>query len=190
MALRESEHAAVVNIGGPFAHLVALAAKFLVLSVFAIGGGVMGVLPQIHDEFVTQQHLLDDRTFAQLLAVAQATPGPNFLIVTLLGWRIASWPGEIVVFFAFLTIPTVVTIVLGRFLQEHKAPVLVLVRRSLIPMTAALWIATGIVVARGTNTSLVAYGITIAATLGSLIFDVNPMYLCIGAGVAGWFLLP
>jgi chromate transporter len=179
-----------VEIAGPFTHLASLAVRFLVLSVFAVGGGVMGILPQIHTEFVTHDRLLDEHTFAQLLAVAQATPGPNFLIVTLIGWRVASWPGEIVVFFSFLAIPTAVTLTVGRFLQEHKAPVLVLIRRSLIPMTAALWIATGIVVAIATNTSLYAYGITIAVAAAALRFDVNPLYLCLGAAIVGWFLFP
>ena len=172
------------------AHLVSLAIHFLILSVFAVGSGVTGLLPQMHNQFVTQEHLLDDRTFAQLLAVAQAAPGPNFLIVTLIGWRIAGWPGEFVTFVAFLSVPAILTLTLGRFLQEHQSPILILVRRSVIPMTSALWIATGIVIARATNTSLFAYAITVVAAATAAVFEVNPLFICLGAGAVGWFLFP
>jgi len=71
--------------------LLILAWHFIVLSVFAVGGGLSILLPQMRQEFVLQYHLLSDRSFTELLAVAQASPGPNFLIVPLIGFRIASW---------------------------------------------------------------------------------------------------
>ena len=36
---------------------------------------------------------MDDETFASLVALAQTAPGPNVIIMSLMGWRIAGSPG-------------------------------------------------------------------------------------------------
>jgi chromate transporter len=72
------------------AHLLLLMAwHFALISLFAIGGGVSMMIPQIHQEFVLQYHWLDERSFAELLAVSQAAPGPKFLLIPLIGFRVA-----------------------------------------------------------------------------------------------------
>src|SRR5207245_2438239 len=58
-----------------------VALQFLLLSVLAIGG-VNAVTPEIQRQVVDLRHWMSAREFAEMFAVAQATPGPNLLIAT------------------------------------------------------------------------------------------------------------
>ena len=62
---------------------------------FVAFGGVTAMLPEIHRLVVEQRQWMDDATFAQLFAIAQAAPGPNLLFVSLIGWQVAGIAGGI-----------------------------------------------------------------------------------------------
>ncbi len=66
--------------------------EFALLSAVAFGGAT-ALLPEMHRVVVENHHWLDDATFTHLYAIAQAAPGPNVLVVTLIGWEIAGLPG-------------------------------------------------------------------------------------------------
>ena len=75
--------------------LVALALVFGQLSLLAIGG-INTVLPEMQRQVVDIHHWMSARDFSAMYALAQAAPGPNMMVVTLIGWRVAGWPGVIV----------------------------------------------------------------------------------------------
>lgn len=56
-------------------------------------GGASALLPEMHRVVVLEKHWLDDATFTHLYAIAQAAPGPNGLVVSLIGWEVAGLPG-------------------------------------------------------------------------------------------------
>jgi chromate transporter len=58
-------------------------------------GGANAVVPEIHRQAVQVNHWMTDKDFAGLFAIAQAAPGPNFLISTLVGWKAAGLPGAL-----------------------------------------------------------------------------------------------
>ncbi len=165
--------------------LLGLAWRFAVLSLFTIGAGVSVIIPQMHQEFVGRLHQLDDHAFAEMLAISQAAPGPNFLLVPLVGWRIAAWPGAVVSLAAFLVLPMTLTFIVGRVLHRHENATLQVVRRSFRPVTGGLWIAAGIVVAATTDHAFLLGAITGVVFLASLVFDISPLWWCLGAAVAG-----
>lgn len=76
------------------ATLTDLFVQFCLLNFVAFGG-VTAILPEIHRLVVDQRHWMDDATFAQLFAIAQAAPGPNLLVVSLIGWQVAGVLGGI-----------------------------------------------------------------------------------------------
>lgn len=164
--------------------LLGLALRLAVLSLFAIGGGASILIPQMHSEFVTELHWLDDRQFAEVVAVAQASPGPNFLLVPLLGWRIAGLSGAFVAIGAFLILPVTISFAAGHLLR-HENETIVLLRRAFRAVTAGLWIATGIVIARTVDHALVDVAITLAIIVLSLTVEASPLWWCLGAGVIG-----
>lgn len=65
------------------------------LLAFVAFGGATALLPEMHRVVVENHHWLDDTTFTHLYAIAQAAPGPNVLVVTLIGWEIAGLLGAI-----------------------------------------------------------------------------------------------
>jgi chromate transporter len=165
--------------------LLSLAYNMAVFSLFAVGGGVSMLIPQMHQEFVTQYHWLDERSFTELLAVSQAAPGPNFLLVPLIGFRVASWPGAAVGMVAFLVFPVTITFFVGRLLHQRENEWIVRFRRAFRPVTAGLWIASGIVVALATDHTLVPVVLTAAVTVLSLAIDISPLWWCLAAGIIG-----
>lgn len=68
--------------------------EFALLSFVAFGGAT-ALLPEMHRVVVEQHHWLNDATFTHLYAIAQAAPGPNVLVVTLIGWEIAGLAGAL-----------------------------------------------------------------------------------------------
>ena len=68
--------------------LVTLAGFFALMSLFAIGGANSAV-PEMHRFAVDVQHWMTDRQFSDTFALAQLTPGPNVIIVALIGYHVA-----------------------------------------------------------------------------------------------------
>jgi chromate transporter len=68
--------------------------EFALLSLVAFGGAT-ALLPEMHRVIVDHHHWLDDATFTHLYAIAQAAPGPNVLVVTLIGWKVAGLLGAL-----------------------------------------------------------------------------------------------
>ncbi len=75
--------------------LVGLALVFAQLSLLAFGG-TNSVLPEMQRLVVTSHHWLDARDFAAMFALAQAAPGPNMMVVSLIGWRVGGLSGALV----------------------------------------------------------------------------------------------
>ena len=170
-------------------HILALLAyHFALFSLFAVGGGVSMLIPQMHQEFVTQYHWIDERTFSELLAVSQAAPGPNFLLIPLIGFRVASWTGAAVSMIAFLVFPVTITFVVGRILHQRENEWVTRFRRAFRPVTAGLWIASGLVVAAATDHALIPVILTVAVAVISLVIDISPVWWCLAAGVVGYAL--
>jgi chromate transporter len=168
--------------------LWSLAWHFSLLSLFAVGGGISMLIPQMHQEFVLQYHWLSEQSFLELLAVAQAAPGPNFLLVPLIGFRVASWAGAAVSMLAFLAIPVTITLFVGRLLHQHENEWIVRFRRGFRPVTAGLWIASGLVIAATIDHSLVPLALTVGVTAISLAIDIPPVWWCLAAGLIGYAL--
>ena len=75
--------------------LLTLATTFLVLSLFAVGGA-LSALPEMHRIAVEAQHWMTSSEFADMVAIAQLSPGPNVLVVTLIGYHVAGIAGAVV----------------------------------------------------------------------------------------------
>ena len=75
--------------------LLALASTFALMSLFAVGGA-NSAIPEMHRVAVEVQHWLTDKQFADVYAISQLSPGPNVLIVTLIGYSVAGVPGALV----------------------------------------------------------------------------------------------
>ena len=68
--------------------LFTLAWSFGLMSLFAVGGA-NSAIPEIHRLAVDVNHWMSDKQFADVFAISQLSPGPNVLIVTLIGYQVA-----------------------------------------------------------------------------------------------------
>ena len=69
-----------------------LGTTFVWLSLLQFGG-TNTVVPEMHRQAVDVYHWMDSQTFANLFALAQLAPGPNVMIVSLVGWQVAGLAG-------------------------------------------------------------------------------------------------
>jgi chromate transporter len=103
----------------PWSDLAALFGHFLLLSMLAVGG-VIVVAPDVHRVMVTQMGLLTDPQFSACIAIAQASPGPNFLYVSVAGYLAAGLPGALVTTVGLLLPSTTLAFVAARWGHRHR----------------------------------------------------------------------
>jgi len=60
---------------------------FMGVSLLAVGGAVT-VIPEMHRHIVLGQHWITEDQFSASIAIAQSAPGPNILVVAMMGWHI------------------------------------------------------------------------------------------------------
>ena len=166
--------------------LVTLAVRFAMLSLLAVGG-VTSVLPEVHRVAVDVHGWLTDAEFTQMFALAQANPGPNMLIVALIGWHVAGLPGALTATAAMVLPSCTLAYLVERLWQRVRGtPLRRAVEAGLAPITVGLVIATGWLVARGApDTGWVAYAITAVTATVFMCTRVNPLWLLAGAGAVG-----
>ena len=165
--------------------LLSLALRFTMLSLLAVGG-VTAVLPEVHRVVVDVHHWMSDAEFTDLFAISQASPGPNMLIVALIGWHVAGLPGALTATAAMCAPCCTLSFFVARVWDRFRgAPWRRAVEAGLAPITIGLVLATGWLLARGADTGWVASGITVSTTALVVLTRVNPLWLFVGAGLLG-----
>jgi chromate transporter len=128
-----------------FAVLVQIALRFGGLSFVAVGGG-NALVPAVHATAVTTMHWLTDAGFAEAVGLSQAAPGPNMLLMPLIGWQTAGIAGALVALVAFLVPSSTIAVLGSRLLVRHEAsPAVRAFRWALRPVTTGLMVSAGIV---------------------------------------------
>ena len=170
---------------GGSAALAAIAGQFALLSLLAFGGA-NAVAPDLHRQAVDVRHWVSDRDFAALFAIAQAAPGPNFLISTLVGWKAAGAPGAVVATAAMCGPSCVLTFWVAKVWDRYRdAPWRTAIGRGLAPLAVGLVLATGYILMRAADTSWRLAAIT--ATSGALAYftKIHPLWLLAMAAALG-----
>ena len=165
--------------------LLELVAIFGPLSLVAIGGA-NSVIPDIHRQVVVAHAWMTEPEFADAYTLAQAVPGPNILVVSLVGWHVAGLAGALVALIAMCGPSSILALVVARSLGN---PRVVFWRHrlqsGLAPLTLGLMFSTGVVLARSADHSLLSLGLTLVSTLVLLRTRVHPLLLMAGGAVLG-----
>ena len=163
--------------------LVELVLVLAPLSLVAVGGA-NSVLPDIHRQVVGVHGWMTDREFADAFTLAQTVPGPNILVVSLIGWHVAGLPGAIVALVAMCGPSSVLALVVARSLSNVRVAFWrQRLQTGLGPLTIGLMLASGVVLARGADTHVLAFGATLVTTVVLLRSKLHPLLL-MGAGAA------
>lgn len=168
--------------------LIELATRFAALSLVAIGG-INAILPEIHRVVVDVEGWMTSAEFAELFALAQLAPGPNAMVVALVGWKVAGLAGALVATVAACGPSSVACYVAWQWAARmEQSAMRRTVQRALSPIAIGLILASGYTLALGADRSPGALALTLIATAALAWTRINPVWLLLaaaGAGVAG-----
>jgi len=169
--------------------LLQLAARFGLLSLLAVGGGA-AVLPEMKETVVGQMHWLTDDQFVEVYSLGQLAPGPNMLMVQIIGERIAGIPGALVALVGFFLPASLLTYGAGKLWDRLDGwPWRESIRRGLAPVSIGLMLAGTITIAKIAVTDPRTIAMAGAVTVILLWRSVNPAWLIIGCAALGAALL-
>ncbi len=165
--------------------LFTLAFQFAMMSLLAFGGA-NAVVPEIHRQAVEIQGWMNGRQFADLFAIAQAAPGPNVMIVTLVGFHVAGFTGGLVATFAMCGPTAVLACFLSRTWDRFREkPWRVAVQAGLVPISVGLVAASAIIFTGIAVHNWVAMLITVATAALAYWTRFNPLWLFGAASLMG-----
>jgi chromate transporter len=157
--------------------LVSLGLIFCQLSLLAFGGGAT-TLPEMQRQVVDVHHWMSATEFSALFALARAAPGPNLIIVSLIGWHVAGWLGMLVTTLSMAGPSSMVTIatlhVWTRF-KDH--PWRRAVEAGLVPVTTGLVAASAVLITKAAATDWLLGAITGVCALLAVTTRIHPLWL-------------
>ncbi len=166
--------------------LLEIGLYFLTLSLMAIGGA-NAVIPDMHRHLVDIQGWMSSAEFVALVALSQAAPGPNVLVVSLLGWKVAGFSGALVAIAAMSIPSSLLTYFFSRLWQRfHQARWRNVVQGGLGPITIGLILASGYVLTRSADHHWLAYAITAITAVMVMKTKIHPLWLLSAAGLLGF----
>lgn len=156
--------------------LAQIARVFSLLSLVSIGGA-NAVLPEIRRQVVDVQGWMTDATFANVFAISHAAPGPNIIMVSLIGWQLAGLAGLLVATLAVVVPSCCLTFVVARLItrwSDHHW--IALLKAGLVPVALGLILASGITMMRTADRDLLAVGISLATAGFVMLSTRNPLW--------------
>ncbi len=155
--------------------------EFALLSFIAFGGAT-ALLPEMHRVVVEQHHWMNDTTFTHLYAIAQAAPGPNVLVVTLIGWSIAGLAGAIAATLAMcLPMSVVIYLLIDRWQGFAGARWQRAISLGVAPLAVGLVFSGASLIALAAQFGWVAWGVVAATVFLNLRTKLHPLWF-IGVG--------
>ncbi|OEC88825.1 chromate transporter [Acinetobacter sp. YK3] len=169
--------------------LLTLAIVFTQLSLLAFGGG-NAILPEMQHQVVTVHQWLTAEQFSSLFAMAQAAPGPNMMIVPLVGWHVAGPAGLLVTSLAKFGPSSIITIYALKFWERFKAnPLRARFEKALKPITVGLVLVSAWLIADASAQNLLLVMIVIVTAILGMFKKVHPLWvMAAGAGLGIAFL--
>lgn len=153
---------------------------------FVSFGGATAVIPELYRIAVTEHGWMDAQTFTDLFAIAQAAPGPNVLIVTLIGQHVDGWPGALV---ATLGMCLPMSLIVGLLfkhwdrLQHWRGREAI--QLGVAPLAVGLVLASGVLIARSTAPGWVGLALVGFTVWLSLRTKLHPLWLILLGAILG-----
>ena len=166
--------------------VLTLAWTFAMMSLFAVGGA-NSAIPEMHRIAVDVNHWLTDKQFTDVYAIAQLSPGPNVLIVTLIGYSVAGILGALVATLAMCVPTAVLALIVSRFLtrsSQSRWPSII--QAALVPLSIGLMGASGLVLALASDRTWTAALVTAVAAALAFATRLNPLCILLAGGVLGF----
>jgi chromate transporter len=173
-----------MNSGGN--PVLTLVWTFGLMSLFAVGGA-NAAIPEMHRVAVEVQHWMSDKQFADVFAISQMSPGPNVLIVTLIGYSVAGVAGALAATLAMCGPTAILAYWVSRFLRrssQSRWPAII--QAALVPLSIGLMGASGLVLALTSDRTWTAALVTSVAAALAFATRVNPLWMLLAGGLLGF----
>jgi len=163
----------------------ALIRVFSYLSLLTVGGG-MAAFPEMKYLTVEVHKWL---TFPQLIhiySVGQMAPGPNMMMIVVIGQWAGGRLGAIVTLLAFFAPTGLLAYVVAKlWARLAKWPWRTSIEQGLAPVSIGLLLAGCFTMAKGAITGIETGAIAVATLLILLQYKINPALLVVGGAVVG-----
>jgi chromate transporter len=159
---------------------------FALMSLFAVGGANAAV-PEMHRVAVDVQHWMTDKQFADIFAISQLAPGPNVLIVTLIGYAVAGVAGALAATLAMCVPTAMLAYWVSRLLtrsRHSRWPAII--QAALVPLSIGLMGASGLVLALTSDRTWTAAFVTAGVAVLAFATRLNPLWLLLAGGLLGF----
>ncbi|MCA6106695.1 chromate transporter [Bradyrhizobium cenepequi] len=159
---------------------------FGLMSLFAVGGA-NAAIPEMHRIAVEVRHWMTDKEFADVFAISQLSPGPNVLIVTLIGYSVAGIAGALAATLAMCGPTALLAYNVSRLLtraRHSRWPAII--QAALVPLSIGLMAASGLILARTSDQSWIAVLTTVITAIVAFATRLNPFWLLLAGGVLGF----
>ena len=168
--------------------LIHLALSFALLSILAVGGGT-AVLPEMQT-VLAQQFGVNHTQFVHIYSIGQLAPGPNMLMVLVIGYQIAGLMGAGVVLLSFFLPSSFLCFYVGRLWNRFgENPWRRSIQNALEPISIGP-MASGVY---AVGKASIVGGVTAALALVTLYLilrtKINPVLVILGSGGLGALLM-
>jgi len=161
-----------------------LAVRFTVLSMLAVGGGAT-VLPDMQ-RMAAAEGWVDPVTFASFYALTQCAPGPNILVVTLIGLKVAGIPGALAASAGMLVPSSILAYgAASGWARFRDSAWQRMTAAALMPVVGGLVVAAGTLLAEAAARGWLSIVITASVAGASVLTRVNPLWLLLTAAGLG-----
>jgi chromate transporter len=162
-----------------------LVSTFGLMSLFAVGGA-NAAIPEMQRIAVDVHHWMSDRQFADIYAISQLSPGPNVLIVTLIGYAVAGFGGALAATLAMCVPTAALAYFVSRLLRRStQSPWPSIIQASLVPLSIGLMAASALIVAKAADQNITGVILTLAVAAVAFATRLNPLWLLLAGGVLG-----
>lgn len=166
-------------------HPIDILLTFGLLSLLAVGGA-NALAPEMHRILVDSRGWLDDATFTQLYALAQAAPGPNILSASVMGMAIGGWGGMALATFGILTPAALLAWSVAGWLERLRGAWWIKpAQAGLIPLALGLMGASGFILGEAAASFWLAPLITAGTALFIWRSPRSPLIALLAGGLIG-----
>jgi chromate transporter len=159
---------------------------FSLLSILAVGGGA-AVIPETKALVIDTHHWLTDDQFRDIYGPGQVVPGPNMLMVIVIGYHVTGLFGALLAFIGFFLPASLISLGTSRLWDHFEgSPWRASLQRGLAPLVVGLMAAGTVSIGRTAIDGWQTVAIAVAVFAGMwLAKRVNPAILVLGGGVVG-----
>ena len=163
----------------------ALIRVFAYLSLLTVGGG-MAAFPEMKILTVDVHHWLSFRQLIHIYSVGQMAPGPNMMMIVVVGQWAGGFAGAIVTLIAFFAPTALLAFLVARAWKKlERWPWRKSIQEGLAPVSVGLLLAGCFTMAKGSVTGLETAAIAVCVLLMLLQFKINPAILVACGAVIG-----